>query len=216
MPGLREFPQSIGQADIADTQRRFRYNVAAGLLQGEMRMRETEIKILEVDRGKVEKRLRDLGARKVFDDEIRALYYDDAGGSVKRRKDALRLRREGNKAVLTYKSHVGDRGAKVRDEREVHVSDFDTTRSILESLGFSVWLEMKKHRTSYRLRGGHFEFDKYSGEYEYIPEFLEIEAPDIEAVRAFARLLGFTPKDCKPWDAVRLAKYYSARKRGKE
>ena len=179
-------------------------------------MRETEIKILEIDREKVEKKLRALGARKVFDDEIHALYYDDSAGSVKKRKGALRLRREGNKAVLTYKSHVGDRGAKIRDEREVRVSDFDTTRSILESLGFSVWLEMKKHRTSYRLRGGHFEFDKYSGMYGYIPEFLEIEGPDLETVRSFARLLGFAAKDCKPWDSYRLAQYYSRRKKGKK
>ncbi len=123
-------------------------------------MRETEIKILEIDRDKVEKRLRTLGARKVFDGEIHALYYDDPAGSIRKRKGTLRLRKEGPKAVLTYKSHVGDRGAKIRDEKEVHVSDFGTARSILESLGFSPWLEMKKHRTSFRLRGCHFEFDR--------------------------------------------------------
>ena len=194
----------------------FRYNVPACLLyMGKGIMRETEIKILEIDREKVERKLRALGARKVFDDEIHALYYDDSSGSVRKRKGALRLRREGEKAVLTYKGHVGDRGAKIRDEREVRVSDFDATRSILESLGFSVWLEMKKHRTSYRLRGGHFELDKYSGMYGYIPEFLEIEGPDVETVRSFARLLGFAAKDCKPWDSYRLAQYYSRRKKKK-
>jgi predicted adenylyl cyclase CyaB len=165
-------------------------------------MRETEIKILEIDRAEVERRLRALGARKVFDGEIHALYYDDAAGSVGNRKGALRLRKEGRKAVLTYKSHVGDSGAKVRDEREVLVSDFGTARAILESLGFSVWLEMKKHRTSYRLRGGHFEFDRYSGAYDYVPEFLEIEGPDVEAVRAFAlvpacKILCGTQKEAK-------------------
>ncbi len=176
-------------------------------------MRETEIKILGIDRAKVEKRLRALGARKVFDGEIHALYYDDHAGSVRKQKGTLRLRKEGHRAVLTYKSHVGDRGAKIRDEKEVLVSDFGTARSILESLGFSVWLEMTKHRTSFRLRDCHFELDRYSGAHGYIPEFLEIEGPDVEAVHAFARLLGFEAKDCVPWDSYRLAKYYARKNR---
>jgi adenylate cyclase class 2 len=175
-------------------------------------MQEAEIKILGIDRGKVEATLLSLGAKKAFDDEIHALYYDDNAGSVGNRKGTLRLRREGKKAVLTYKSHIGDRGAKVREEMEVSVSNFDTARSILESLGFSAWLEMRKHRTSYTLGGAHFEFDKYRGEHGYIPEFLEIEGPDVKTVHDFAKLLGFSKKDCKPWDAVRLAKYYARRK----
>jgi predicted adenylyl cyclase CyaB len=176
-------------------------------------MREAEVKILEIRRAEVESKLRCLGAEKVFDGEIHALYYDDAAGSVRRQKGALRLRREGKKAVLTYKGHVGDAGAKVREENEVRVSSFAQTRSILEALGFSVWLEMKKHRTSYTLQGGRFEFDKYGGEYGYIPEFLEIEGPDVETVHALAGLLGFSKKDCRPWDAVRLIRRYAGRVR---
>jgi adenylate cyclase class 2 len=176
-------------------------------------MREAEIKILGITRAKVEAKLLSLGAKKVFDDEIHALYYDDAAGSIRDRKGVLRLRREGNRTVLTYKSHVGDVGAKVREEKEVRVSDFGAAKAILELLGFSVWLEMKKHRTSYTLRGGRFEFDKYSGEYGYIPEFLEIEGPDVKTVHDFAALLGFTGEDCKPWDAVRLAKHYASHRK---
>ncbi len=172
-------------------------------------MHEAEIKILGIDRKSLEKKLRTLGAKRVFHDRIHALYYDDSAGSLKKRKCVLRLRREGVKAVLTYKGHVSDRGAKVLDERELLVSDFDAARSILESLGFSAWLEMEKHRTSYALRGAHFEFDKYGGEYGYIPEFLEIEGPDVKTVHAFARLLGFRRKDCRPWDAVQVAEFYA-------
>ncbi|MDA8432123.1 MAG: class IV adenylate cyclase [Nitrospiraceae bacterium] len=185
------------------------YNVSAN------NMREAEVKILDIKRGEVESKLRSLGAKKVFDGEIHALYYDDAAGSVGKRKGALRLRREGKKAVLTYKGHVGDLGAKVREETEVRVSSFDQTRWIIEALGFSVWLEMKKHRTSYSLQNGRFEFDKYGGEYGYIPEFLEIEGPDVGTVHVLAGLLGFSKKDCRPWDAVQLAKHYAPRRRRK-
>jgi predicted adenylyl cyclase CyaB len=185
---------------------RLGYNVTA------QAMREAEIKILGIERAEIETKLLSLGAKKVFDGEIHALYYDDAAGSVGRRKGTLRLRKEGKKAVLTYKSHVGDRAVKIREETEVRVSGFDETKSILESLGFSVWLEMEKHRTSYTLQGARFEFDKYSGAYGYIPEFLEIEGPDAKTVHDLALLLGFARKDCKPWDAVRLAEYYARRR----
>jgi adenylate cyclase class 2 len=174
---------------------------------------ETEIKILEIDRKKLEKKLRSLGAKKLFDDEIHALYYDTADRSIRRQKGTFRLRREGGISVLTFKAHVDNSAAKVREETEVTVSDFDAMRSILKSIGFSPWLEMKKHRTTYTLPGFHFEFDRYTGEFGFIPEFLEIEGPDTKAIYESAAALGFSKEDCRPWDALQVAEYYSARKK---
>ena len=178
-------------------------------------MRETEIKILGIDRKKLEEKLLSLGAERIFDGEIHALYYDSAGGSVRARKGAFRLRREGTKSVLTFKSHIDDSDAKIREETEVTVSDFDAMTSILKSVGFYPWLEMKKHRTTYELRGLHFEFDKYTDEFGHVPEFLEIEGPDAGAVYGGAAELGFSKEDCRPWDALEVAEYYSAKKRKK-
>ncbi len=174
-------------------------------------MYETEIKILDIDRKKLENKLTLMGAEKIFDDEIYAIYYDDAGNSVRRQKGTFRLRREGGTSVLTFKAHIDSAATKVREETEVTVSDFDAMRSILAFIGFSPWLEMKKHRTTYALQGLHFEFDRYTGEFGFIPEFLEIEGPDIEAIYECAAALGFSKEDCRPWDALQLAEYYSAR-----
>jgi adenylate cyclase class 2 len=170
---------------------------------------ETEIKILGIDRKKLEKKLLSLGAEKVFDGEIHALYYDTPDSSVRRSRGTFRLRREGTKSVLTFKAHVDDTEAKVREETEVTVSDFDAMRSILKSVGFYPWLEMKKHRTTYALQGVHFELDKYTDEFGFIPEFLEIEGRDTEAVYESAAALGFSKDDCRPWDALQVAEYYS-------
>lgn len=172
-------------------------------------MLETEVKILGIDREKIEDRLISLGARKVFDDEIHAIYYDSADHALRKKKDTLRLRREGPIAVLTFKRHIHDDRAKVREEKEVQVSDFGEMISILSSLGYSSWLEMRKHRTTYELNGVHFELDRYHGEYGYIPEFLEIEGSDIEVIHHYAGLLGYRGEDCKPWDALTLAAYYA-------
>ncbi len=174
-------------------------------------MREAEIKILGIDRKKIEGKLLSLGAKKIFDGEIHALYYDTPEGSVRANRGTFRLRREGVMSVLTFKAHVDSTEAKMREETEVTVSDFDAMRSILNSVGFSPWLEMEKHRTTYALPGVHFEFDRYTGEFGFIPEFLEIEGSDIGTVYESAAALGFSKKDCLPWDALQVAEFYSGR-----
>ena len=172
-------------------------------------MKEIEIKILGIDRKAVEERLVRLGAKKILDGEIHALYYDFADAALKNSGCALRLRLEGAKSVLCLKKFVESKEAKIREEHELEVSDFNTMKYLLEGLGLKVWLEMKKHRTSYELRGVHVEIDEYHDAYNYIPGFLEIEGPDIETIYACAKLLGFTENDCKPWDILQVAEYYS-------
>lgn len=172
-------------------------------------MREIEVKILEVDTAAVTAKLLRLGARQTFDDEIHALYFDTPDHMLRLQKTTLRLRKEGPRAVLAVKRDIEEEGAKVREEQEVEVSDFAAMRSMLLALGLGVWLEMKKHRRSLELAGLHFEFDRYEDAYAYIPEFLEIEGPSLGAIREYASLLGFSPADCRPWDAVEIARHYA-------
>jgi adenylate cyclase class 2 len=176
-------------------------------------MREVEVKVLDVDRADIEKKIIALGAKKTFDGEIRAIYYDSPEHFVRKTGGTFRLRKEGATAVLTYKRHVEDPDAKVREEKEVTVSDFDVMREILESAGFSAWLEMRKKRTTYQIGGLHLEFDRYLDACDFIPEFLEIEGTDVGEVYRCAELLGFRKEDCRPWDAVQVAEYYSARRK---
>jgi len=175
-------------------------------------MREIEVKILGIDTAAVTARLMALGACKTFDDEIHALYYDTPDNAIRDRRTTLRLRKEGVRAVLAVKRDISDESAKIREEQEVEVSDFATMKSMLESLGLRPWLEMRKHRVSFELSGLHFEFDRYADEFAYIPEFLEIEGPSLGVIHEYAALLGFTAADCKPWDAVEIARHYADRR----
>jgi len=174
-------------------------------------MKETEVKILEIDRKTIERKLRSLGARKMSDKKMYFLCFDFNDGSLKKANNLLRLRKEGDKTILTFKGFVSDKNVRVREEIEVEVSDFKTARTILEMLGLSVWLEMRKRRIAYHLDGTHFEFDKYLGKHSYIPEFLEIEGKDAKTIRRYVKLLGFSSKDCKLWTAVKLIRHYSKR-----
>jgi predicted adenylyl cyclase CyaB len=172
-------------------------------------MTEIEVKILEINRESVEKKLIALGARKTFDDTIHAIYYDLRNKSLKKTGRALRLRKEGEIAILTLKLHVENAFAKERVEQEVEVSRFEDMRTILEGLGYTAWLEMQKHRTSYDLDGSHIELDRYYGQHAYIPEFLEIEGRDMETIYHCAEVLGFDRHDCRPWDIAELIGHYA-------
>jgi adenylate cyclase, class 2 len=175
-------------------------------------MTEIEVKILEIDRESVEKKLITLGATKTFDDEIHAIYYDLRDNSLKNTGKALRLRKEGKRTILALKQHVENASAKERAEHEVEVCRFEDMRTVLESLGYAPWLDMQKHRTSYEFDGAHVELDHYHGQYDYIPEFLEIEGRDIETIGRCAEALGFSRDDCRPWDVAELIGYYVHKK----
>jgi predicted adenylyl cyclase CyaB len=176
-------------------------------------MKEIEIKIIEIDRKKVEDTLATLGAVKTFDDDVDTWFFDFHDDRITRARNLLRLRRFGDKAKLTFKNFVESESTKVRHEYEVSISDFETMCLILESLGLNSTLRMEKHRTSYVLSEGiHVDIDKYSGEFSHIPEFMEIEGGDISTIHEQAKLLGFDPNDCKSWDTFDLIDHYSGKK----
>jgi predicted adenylyl cyclase CyaB len=172
-------------------------------------MEETEVKILNVDGPNVEEKLVHLGARKVFDGEVETLFFDFKNHSIVKAGDVIRLRREGDRTVLTLKKFLSNEDVKAVEECEVVVSDMQKMKRILEFLGLSMISNMHKHRVSYRLGQVHFDLDKYELEHAYIPEFLEIEAEGKGTIYEYAKLLGFTVKDCLPWTTENLLSYYS-------
>jgi predicted adenylyl cyclase CyaB len=176
-------------------------------------MKEIEIKIIEIDRKKVEDNLATLGATKTFDGDIETWFFDFQDDTITRARNLLRLRRIGNRTDLAFKKCVETQSAKVRNEYEVSISDFETMRLILESIGLISTLRLEKHRTSYVLSGGvHVDIDKYSENFSHIPELMEIEGGDISTIRELAKLLGFGPDECKSWDTFDLIDHYSGKK----
>ena len=61
---------------------------------------------------------------------------------------------------------------------------------------------------SYKLDKVKIEFDKFYDKYNFVPEFLEIEAKNINEIYKYAKLLGFSKKDCKPWSRKDIIKHY--------
>ncbi|MCI0497733.1 MAG: class IV adenylate cyclase [Thermoplasmata archaeon] len=174
-------------------------------------MRETEVKVLEIDRERVIATLDRLGAELIFDGMMRAVFLDFPGRSIINAGNLLRVRAEGNRSVMTFKGFVGRRGAKVMDELEVEVSDHATAVAILEGIGLEVIEEMEKQRTSYSLKGAHVDIDRYVGLHAHIPVFLEIEAVDVETIARLAEELGFEEEALLPWSTRDLLDHYADR-----
>ena len=176
-------------------------------------MREVEVKIIGIDRHTVEAKLRSLGASKTFEGEEDTVFFDFPDNSITSGKNLLRLRKEGDKTVLTFKKFVGNERAKVRDEYELLVSSFETMRRILESIGLLTIQRMEKRRTSYALKSGvKVDLDKYTGEFSHIPDLMEIEGEDTNTVSSHIKLLGFNPEDGKAWTTFDLIDHYSKKK----
>jgi predicted adenylyl cyclase CyaB len=172
-------------------------------------MQETEVKILEVNREKIERTLTGLGSKKVFDGDIETLFFDFNDSRIIKAKDVLRLRKEQDKVELTYKKVHFDQAAKRAEEYTAEVSSLEAVRMILESLGLRVTESMQKHRVSYTLDHVRFDIDRYFGKYGYIPEFMEIEAENTALIHKYAKLLGFKIEDCLPWSTTELIQHYS-------
>ena len=172
-------------------------------------MKEVEVKILEVDRDRIEAVLANRGAKKVFDGNIQTMLFDFKDGSIVKGKDVLRLRKEGERVELTYKKVKFTKKAKVAEEYSVRVSNLETTKEILENLDLTVIENILKHRTSYVLDHVRFDIDRYLEDFEHIPEFMEIEAENIEVIHKYAGLLGFSPEKCLPWSTQDVINYYN-------
>jgi predicted adenylyl cyclase CyaB len=172
---------------------------------------EVEVKIIDIDRTAVESRLRELGAKRGADESLAAVFFDFPDRRLKGAGHLLRLRREGRRSVLTFKRRIGEEGAKVREETEIEVSDFEACTKVLSALGLEQVSRVEKQRTSYRLGDASIALDRHTGELCFIPEFLEIEADSVDGIRAIAAALGFGPDRLLPWGLPQVIEHYRAR-----
>lgn len=173
-------------------------------------MKEIEVKILETSHKDLESKLLELGAKKVSDQELNAIFFDNKTGDIEGNNQTLRLRKEGDVSFLTHKRKIkgASEDLKIREETEIEVSSFEDTKKILEILGYNEFKSITKRRISYKLDDIKFEFDIHKGAHSHIPEFLELEAENIDIIHKYVELLGLKKEDCKPWSVNELVKHY--------
>jgi len=116
--------------------------------------------------------------------------FDSPDHRLRDRRCALRVRRDGDRAFVTFKGPVMDGPVKSREEIETAVGSGDVAEALVRALGFDVWFRAEKFREEYVCPGD----ARVTIDETPIGVFVEIEAapPEIEQV---ARRLGKTPRD---------------------
>ncbi len=135
---------------------------------------EYEVRVLEIDKDNLVKRLERLGAKKVGEYFQKRYVYDTVEKSDGK---WLRLRTNGIKSTLTYKSVEKDAidGTK---EVEIVVDDFERTNELLEKIGIYSRNYQENKRIQYFLDDVEIDIDTWP----FIPTYVEIEGKNEESV----------------------------------
>ena len=125
----------------------------------------------------VERRLHETGAlSKPIEFEENTLYR---GGRLKLGGCALRLRRVGARAILTFKQRLPTKSSiKHQQEEETEVADAEAAHAILTALGFQPALVYEKRRTRWQLGRAEIVIDELP-----FGLFMEIEGTEKEIAR---------------------------------
>jgi adenylate cyclase class 2 len=110
----------------------------------------------------------------------RNLRFDTANRALSSNHSLLRLRQD-RSSLLTFKHAVS---IEERTEIEVGVEDFDTTRALLEMLGYEVFFIYEKYRETYALGSCSIMLDELP-----FGHFIEIEGESLDAVKSTAARL---------------------------
>jgi adenylate cyclase class 2 len=144
---------------------------------------EKKYRLTRDERDRVLRRLQECGAENRGEEFEENTIY--GGGTLQRGTSALRLRRVGSKAVLTYKERLPRASAiKQQREEETAVDDPDATAAILDALGFTPVLVYEKRRQTWRLERVEVVIDELP-----FGLFMEIEG-DEKSIDAAERTLG--------------------------
>ncbi len=157
---------------------------------------ELEVKFYLSRRVEMEKMLSSLG--KLSEPRVHEvnLRLDTQESALESSGRLLRLRQD-RRARLTYKGLGSEQGgARLRQELEFTVSDFDVALRTFEALGFTVQMMYEKYRTTYQLGEVEAALDETP-----LGDFLELEGPDGESIRNAAASLGLD------WDRRSLDSY---------
>jgi adenylate cyclase class 2 len=159
--------------------------------------RELEVKFYLTRRKELEERLIAQGGQlkepRVHEINLR---FDTPDQSLLNTGRLLRLRLD-SRARVTYKGMGSiEGGARLRQELEFTVSNFDTARALFEALGYEVYMMYEKYRTTYKLDNLEVVLDEMP-----YGDFAEIEGPDGQSILTAAQQLDIN------WDARIMESY---------
>lgn len=164
------------------------------------RPEEIEVKLPCSDLDAVRETLRGAGAdlSTPLHHEVNDL-YDNEAGRLAAKGCTLRLRRAGAETILTFKGPARfANGVKIREEREVHVSNPVEMEAILTGAGFLRGFRYEKKREEWSFSGCAVALDETP-----IGRYVEVEGSPT-AIREAVSRLGLDFSEAIPYSYARL------------
>ncbi|SHI95058.1 adenylate cyclase, class 2 [Dethiosulfatibacter aminovorans DSM 17477] len=158
-------------------------------------MKEIEVKVLNIDPEEIERKLAELGAKKIKNEHQVNLIFDTPGYRLHndyRGYARIRIKRnlddDAEKILLTVKKNVSSDGARQNIEHEVEIDSSEEMEKILGDLGYELKHRGEKHRISYSYDDILFEIDTWD-KYTYPEPYLELEVKVEKDIERAAELL---------------------------
>ena len=176
------------------------------VIYNEVYMEEIEVKFLDIDIADITQRLKDIGAELAGEYLYKRQVFDYADLRLDNDGAWIRLRKEEDKVMLSYKRRLGwTKGSTAGDDQgmeeiEFEVSDFEKTSAFLYKLDLVDKFYFENKRTRYVKDGIEFDID----EWPLIPPYLEIEASSMEEIDRAIEMLGFKKEDAKTFSATQI------------
>ncbi|MBL7156311.1 MAG: CYTH domain-containing protein [Candidatus Pacebacteria bacterium] len=142
-------------------------------------MEEIEVKFLNINPDLTQKKLKEIGAKKIFEKLYKRRVFDYPDLRLDKKGAWIRLRDEGEKITLSFKqrigieAHNGTVNDKTMQEVEIEVSDFEKTSKLLLEIGFKQKFYQENKRIRYQFENVEFDIDFWP----CLEPYLEIEAP---------------------------------------
>lgn len=151
---------------------------------------EVEVKYRAVDHERLARLLKELGAGPESDDEQTDVYLGHPARDFAQSREALRIRRVGERNRITYKGPRQAGPTKTREEIELGFGDgstaFQDLAKLFDHLGFHPVATVVKRRRAFRLIRDGIEIDVSLDHVDGLGDFAEVEAiaPDAAEIPA--------------------------------
>lgn len=150
---------------------------------------EIEAQFLDIDKEKMRKRLKAVGAELIKPEVLmRRVVFDTGKHSFARVRDE-----GGGKIVMTYKNISDDDSILGTKEVNVVIDDYENGVTFLKGCGLKPKAEQESYRETWTLGPVEICIDTWP----WIPTFMEIEGPSEELVWQTAEKLGLNKADAK-------------------
>lgn len=163
-------------------------------------LKEMELRIIKIDVDNIRKKLNEINAVKVKEENQINNIYDFPDRRLLNNKGYARIRVvedmliNNNINYMTTKKLLSQEKYKVMEERESKIESAEEGALIFQALGLELVQSIKKYRESYRYKDSLIEIDINDKSFCPFP-YIEIESSSEAEIEEIVNLLGYTMND---------------------